>query len=78
MNMKKRDYVLERNQAMTTAVDFLDLYNKMIPAHFPQATTEVMRKFQLAHPALFKRGSEWSIERHRKHLMDWLSSGSHA
>lgn len=72
--MKKRDYVLERNQAMTMAADFLDLYNATIPAHFPKVTLETLKKFQTTNPAFFKRGNEWSIERHRKHLMDWLSS----
>ena len=50
----------------------MDNYNKVIPVDFPRATPEALKKFQLANPALFKKTDEWSIDRHRKKLMDWL------
>ena len=74
--MKKRDLELEKNQAMTTIADFLERYNRMIPAHFPKATTERLNQFRLANTALFRGIDGWSIEKHRKRLMDWLANFS--
>jgi len=76
--MKKRDIVLEFNQAMTTPAIFIEAYNKTIPTHYPKASIGILKQFQQAHPALFKRADAWSIEKHRKRLMDWLSSRQEA
>lgn len=70
----KKDMELALNQERTPLVVFLDSYNKSIPEHFPQASVKVLKRFKDAYPALFKHGDEWSIDRHRKKLMDWLSS----
>ena len=72
--MKKRDLELERNQTMTTPLVFKESYNQTIPLHFRRVSMEILKQFQLAHPALFKGSNEWSIEKHRKRLMDWLAS----
>ncbi|MEK7630795.1 MAG: hypothetical protein AAB417_02110 [Patescibacteria group bacterium] len=72
--VKRRDYVLEGNQEMTTLMVFLDAYNKSIPTGFPKVTLENLKDFQKLHPMLFKDKNEWSIEKHRKRLMDWLPS----
>jgi len=69
---KRRDLVLEGNQEMTTLGAFLESYNKSIPAGFSQASSEDLKDFQKLHPTLFKNKDEWSIEKHRKRLMDWL------
>lgn len=53
---------------------FLENYNRNIPAGYPQASTKMLKQFQVAHPILFKHGDEWSVDKHRKKLMDWLSS----
>lgn len=53
--------------------DFLASYNKNMPAHFPRATTLLLQKFKHAHAALFKHGDLWSLDQHRKKIMDWLS-----
>ena len=71
--MKTRDLVLEMNQAMTTMENFMESYNKSIPESFPRASKKVLIKFQAMHVRLFKKPDQWSIERHRKKLMDWLS-----
>lgn len=70
--MKKRDLVLEANQAVTTMADFIKSYNKSIPESFPHASKAVLKKFQAVHARLFKHPDQWSIELHRKKLMDWL------
>lgn len=76
--MKRKDPVLEQNKAIVTLADFLAAYNKSAPDGYPRATPAALRKFQAAHPGLFsaKGGNHdnWSIEKHRKKLMDWLPS----
>ena len=70
--MKREDPILKQNQTKTTPEVFLEAYNKSIPESFPKASTKSLKAFQAAHPAIFKSGGEWSIELHRKKLMDWL------
>lgn len=72
--MKRKNDPLEKNLLYTTAEAFLENYNKSIPASFPQAAADALIKFQAANPSLFKKNNMWSIDRHRKRLMDWLSS----
>jgi len=74
---KKRDADLELSQEMTTPVIFLTSYNQGIPPSFPQATLADLRQFEVAHPGLFKVSGYWSLEKHRKRLMDWLPQRSH-
>ena len=68
----KRNRDLEINQVGTTMSVFMETYNKSIPASFPAVSVPVLKKFQTLHPTLFKNGDEWSIDKHRKKLMDWL------
>ena len=72
--MKRRDLVLEQNQSKTTIEVFMALYNKNIPENLPRVTIKTPREFQAQNPSLFKHGNAWSIERHRKKVMDWLYS----
>ena len=52
----------------------METYNKSIPDGFPVVSVSILKKFQALHPILFKNGDEWSIDKHRKKLMDWLPS----
>ena len=72
--MKSKSDEFEQNQAITSLVVFIENYNKSIPQDFPRATSKALKQFQTAHPTLFKRPDDWSIEKHRKRLMDWLFS----
>ena len=53
---------------------FLESYNQTIPEHFPHASIKSLKQFQITHPILFKEGGAWSLDKHRKRLMDWLVS----
>ena len=72
--MKRRDVQLELNQAHTTVEVFMKAYNQTIPRGFTVVSVVMLKKFQEAYPLLFKNKEEWSIEKHRKKLMDWLPS----
>ena len=72
--MKSKNIEWELNQVATPLATFVDAYNKNIPVDFPHASTKSLKQFQTAFPALFKNTEEWSIDKHRKKVMDWLSS----
>ncbi|MBI2063611.1 MAG: hypothetical protein HYT65_01295 [Candidatus Yanofskybacteria bacterium] len=74
MRNKKDKEQKEQNEALVTHLVFLESYNKNIPVGFPRASVAILRKFQDAHPTLFKHKDMWSVDRHRKRLFDWLSS----
>jgi hypothetical protein len=59
-----------------TLSEFLELYNKNMPAHFPRASVALLKKFKEGHETLFKHGDLWSLDSHRKKLMDWLPRNS--
>ncbi len=57
-----------------TASVFTQYYNDNVPKTFPRATLPALLRFQAAYPGLFNGNSEWTINKHRKKLMDWLAS----
>lgn len=74
--MKKKDEELERNKLVTSPDAFIELYNRTVPSGYTRVTIKILNKFRAAHPAIFKYDSGWSIDKHRKRLMDWLFSNS--
>ncbi len=70
--MKKYGDELKITQAQVTLPEFLAAYNKNMPAQFPRATLALLRKFKDAHTALFTNGDLWSLDVHRKKVIDWL------
>ena len=72
--MRRRNIEQEQNRVGVSNSVFVDLYNRTIPQGFPRATEEMLVKFEISHPLLFKKTGMWSIDKHRKRFMDWLSS----
>jgi len=73
--MRGKSYdALKLNQTETPLLIFMESYNKSVPASFPHASVKILKQFQVLHPILFKNSDEWSIDKHRKKLMDWLPS----
>ncbi|MBI5742410.1 MAG: hypothetical protein HZA25_01045 [Candidatus Niyogibacteria bacterium] len=70
--MKKYGDDLKISRAQISSADFMESYNKNTPASFPRVTVALLKKFREAHSSLFKRGDSWSIDLHRKKMMDWL------
>ena len=71
--MRGNSEQIKINQTATTLAVFMESYNKSIPEGYPRASATVLKKFQVAHQMLFKHGDSWSVDRHRKKVMDWLS-----
>lgn len=60
------------NEMRITSSEFLESYNKNMPSGFPHASPVLLKKFKAEYPMLFKRDDLWSLDKHRKKLMDWL------
>ncbi|MBN1778619.1 MAG: hypothetical protein JW816_00125 [Candidatus Buchananbacteria bacterium] len=69
---KKIDKELQANQDLVTREAFLEFYNQGIPENFSQVTIQDLKDFEAANPRLFKDSKLWSLDKHRKRLMDWL------
>lgn len=53
--------------------EFMKSYNANIPAAFPRTSIALLHRFREVHPSLFtKHDGMWSLDLHRKKLMDWL------
>jgi len=74
LKMKRNKAELEISQMQISISEFAEFYNQNIPAAFPRASVANLEKFQGTHPALFKNGDMWSIDQHRKRVIDWLCS----
>ena len=72
--MRRKDDELKLNQNATTLVVFMESYNKSLPSNFSPVSAKELKEFQASCPPLFKNKDEWSIDKHRKRLMDWLPS----
>lgn len=70
--MKGPDPDRERSEKVLTMKEFLAYYNDGLPEEYPHATTPMLKAFTVACPHLFKRDGEWSLDQHRKRVMDWL------
>jgi hypothetical protein len=70
--MKKHGEELKISQMQISLSDFLESYNRNMPINFPRASVSLLKKFQDSHTTLFKNGDLWSLDQHRKKLMDWL------
>ena len=72
--MKRKYEKYEESLIRVPLLTFLESYNLNLPKGFPRATVGMLQKFHGLYPVLFKHGDTWSIARHRKRLIDWLSS----
>lgn len=70
--MKGPDVDKERSEKPHSLAEFLHLYNENLPQSFPRASTSLLEKFRGTHAMFFKSRDTWSLELHRKRVMDWL------
>lgn len=69
--MKAFDVDKERSEKSRTLAEFLKLYNENLPLSLPRATVGLLEEFRSTHSSFFK-SNEWTLELHRKKVMDWL------
>ncbi|HET9641286.1 MAG TPA: hypothetical protein VFP46_00345 [Candidatus Paceibacterota bacterium] len=69
--MKEIDVDRLRSEKKRSATEFLSLYNQGLPAGFPHATDALLTEYRRQYAGQFADG-QWSLDMHRKRLMDWL------
>jgi hypothetical protein len=73
--MRTPDLDRERSEKKRSLTDFLVLYNENLPTAFPRASAMLLEEFKNTHASLFpRRGNVWSLDQHRRKVMDWLRS----
>lgn len=72
--MKPADLDRIRSEKLLSLPAFLAAYNDELPEQFPQASLELLKEFKKQNASLFKRVNAWSLDQHRKKVMDWLPS----
>lgn len=63
---------MKEGPVLISSTEFLESFNKNMPKGFPHVSVALLKKFKDAHPALFTHGELWSLDQHRKKIMDWL------
>ncbi|MFA6348599.1 MAG: hypothetical protein WCX06_00195 [Candidatus Paceibacterota bacterium] len=72
--MRLPDLDRERSERPLSLPIFLKLYNDGLPSEFPRASLPLLREFKKTHETLFKNNDVWSLDQHRKGVMNWLPS----
>ena len=70
--MKGPDLDRERSEKKVTIATFLESYNENLPTAFPRASLPLLREYRGKYPGQFKEDGLWSLDQHRKRVMDWL------
>lgn len=77
--MKLPDIDRIRSEKPLSFSNFLKSYNENLPTQFPRATLALLREFKKKNAFLFKNdGNSWSLDQHRKKVMDWLTARTNA
>jgi hypothetical protein len=61
-----------RSEEQRTLGNFCEQYNKDLPESFTRATEELLMEYRRTHPEAFRTTKSWSLDQHRKKVMDWL------
>ena len=69
--MRGIDHDRVRSEQTRSLAEFLKLYNENLPPSFPAASAALLKEFKQTHANFFKSDT-WSLDLHRKKVMDWL------
>lgn len=70
--MRTPDHDRIRSEKKRTLPEFVELYNEDLPQTFPRASTDLLKEFKKGHTSLFQSGKGWTLDQHRRKVMDWL------
>ncbi|MCX5748661.1 MAG: hypothetical protein NTZ10_00220 [Candidatus Saganbacteria bacterium] len=62
----------QTDESKMSTKQFVRWYNDNVPEDFPKSSVESMDDFKKKHHGLFRGRRKWQIDRHRKHVMNWL------
>lgn len=72
VKMKKSPKEASLNEIPLTIEEFLESFNKNMPKGYPKASLKLLQEFKDSHESLFKPKGYWTLDQHRKRLIDWL------
>jgi hypothetical protein len=75
--MKGPDLDRERSEKKLSQKEFGAFYNQGLPEGYPPVTASLLKTFSAANPQTFKEEGVWSLDQHRKKVMDWLPAHLH-
>lgn len=75
--MRGVDLDRERSEKKLSLKEFGICYNEGLPEGYPPVTTQLLKTFMAANAHSFKEEGVWSLDQHRKKVMDWLPSHLH-
>lgn len=70
--VKTPDLDRERSEEPRSLTRFCELYNENLPPTFLKASEALLEEYREAHGEAFKIKGVWSLDLHRKRVMDWL------
>lgn len=70
--MKKPPRPTPAYELPMSEAEFIESYNRNMPEGYPKVSVMVMEKFKEAHASLFKGKGFWSLDQHRKRMIEWL------
>lgn len=70
--MKKVSSRIVPDERPLTEAEFMASFNANMPEGYPHVTLDILERFKLAHPALFKKKNVWTLDLHRKRMIEWL------
>jgi hypothetical protein len=60
------------NEIELSLAQFLESFNENMPDNLSQVSEAQLIKFKEEHASFFRKGDTWSLDLHRKKVMDWL------
>lgn len=76
--MRGPDPDRERSEKKLSLKEFGASYNEGLPEGYPPVTTPLLKTFMASNAHMFKEEGVWSLDQHRKKVMDWLPAYLHA
>ena len=70
--MKKDPNFVPTHERPLTIYQFQKSYNENMPMEHPQVSISQLQKFKAEHQSMFKEDGFWSLDQHRKRLIEWL------
>lgn len=70
--MKVKIKPIATDEILLSDTEFLASFNKNMPTGYPHLTVALLNKFKEVHPSLFKGKGLWTLDQHRKRIINWL------
>lgn len=70
--MKKVSSRIVPDERPLTDAEFMASFNANMPEGYPHVTPAILERFKESHPALFKKKNVWTLDLHRKRMIEWL------